>query len=287
MDLRVINFPDKIFKDYLVRHFDKDGDGEISLTEALSITKVLCPQLGIKSIAGIEYFSNLVILDCSRNELESLDVSKNKKLEYLICYRNFKLNYLDMSSNPLLISLYCGNCGLQFLDILQNKNLSILSCGFNAIEQINLKENTKLSMLRVRKCELIELSLVGLKELKFLDCSENRISNLELSDCKELDCLICCANDLHDDLYLGENIKLKTLNCRGNPNLYSITISNGQHIGNLQSNIRPTTTSYRQYLAWKEYEEEQSYDSWEETEDWKDLWLDAFEGDESNYWNIE
>lgn len=59
MDLRVINFPDKIFKKYLIDTFDKDGDGEISLTEALTITQVLCSQKGIKSVAGIEYLSNL------------------------------------------------------------------------------------------------------------------------------------------------------------------------------------------------------------------------------------
>ena len=51
MDLRVINFPDKVFKKYLIDTFDKDGDGEISLTEALTITQVLCSQKGIKSVA--------------------------------------------------------------------------------------------------------------------------------------------------------------------------------------------------------------------------------------------
>ena len=75
VDLRIINFPDKVFKKYLIDTFDKDGDGEISLTEALTITKVLCPQKGIKSIAGIEYLSNLEVLDCSRNEVENIDIS--------------------------------------------------------------------------------------------------------------------------------------------------------------------------------------------------------------------
>ena len=26
---------------------------------------------------------------------------------------------------------------------------------------------------------------------------------------------------------------------------------------------------------------------WKDFENWKDQWLDAFEGDENNYWNIE
>ena len=284
MDLRVIYFPDINFKNYLLRHFDKDGDGEISLTEALSITKILCPQLGIKSLAGIEYFPNLTILDCSRNELESLDVSHNIKLEHLSCFRNFNLSYLDVSFNPLLKSLYCGNCNLNLLDVHQNKNLSILSCGFNPIEQVELEENTQLSLLRVRRCDLIELSLTGLKKLRFLDCSENKIYELQLSDCTELEHLNCNSNDLHNDLYLGENIKLSYLDCRRNPNLYSITVSNGQNIKNILSTIKPTTVSSRQYAEYKEYIENKSYDSMENLEY---LLLDAFEGDDSNYWNIE
>lgn len=288
MDLRIINFPDKNFKQYLITHFDKDADGEISLTEALSITKILCPQLRIKSLAGIEYLPNLTILDCSRNELETLDLSQNIKLEHLSCYSNPNLHDLDINSNPLLKSLYCGNCNLKSLDVQQNKNLSILSCGFNMIEQIALEENIKLSLLRIRRCGLTELSLNNLKELKFLDCSDNKIYELQLSDCRELESLNCNNNDLHDDLYLGENIKLTYLDCRRNPNLYSITIANGQYINNVLSTITPSTLSYRQYLAWKEYkEEEQSYDSGTEEDDWESQLLDAFEGDASNYWNIE
>lgn len=97
MDLRVINFPDKVFKKYLIDTFDKDGDGEISLTEALTITQVLCSQKGIKSVAGIEYLSNLEVLDCSRNMIEDIDISKNRNLKYLSCYKN-PLHTIDIKT---------------------------------------------------------------------------------------------------------------------------------------------------------------------------------------------
>ena len=45
-----------------------------------------------------------------------------------------------------------------------------------------------------------------------------------------------------------------------------------------------STVPSRQYAEYKEYIENKSYDSMENLED---LWLDAFEGDDSNYWNIE
>lgn len=242
MDLRVINFPDKVFKKYLIDNFDKDGDGEISLTEAQSITAIRCPQLGIKSLAGIEYFPNLLMLDCSKNELETLDISQNNKLEHLCCLQNLKLEILNTTNNIALKSLYCGGCNLYSLDLSQNVELSILSCGFNFIEKINLSKNSKLTLVRVRRCGLEELEIRNLINLQHLDCSENKIHELRLHNCKELVNLSCYGNDLYNDLYLGANTKLKNLDCSRNPNLDSITLLEGQYIENVLSHIKPTTS---------------------------------------------
>ena len=286
-DLRIINFPDKVFKKYLIDTFDKDGDGEISLTEALTITKVLCPQKGIKSIAGIEYLSNLEVLDCSRNEIENIDISINGNLKHLSCYSN-PMYTLNIKNNPLLITLYCGNCNIAEFDCSQNKDLEILSCGFNPLREIDVWENKKLILLRVRRCQLEDLELRSLKVLQKLDCSENKLYKLQLYENKDLIYLDCARNDLHNDLYVGANLKLKHLDCRMNRCLDSITISEGQHIEVVRSNITPMTESYRKYLSWRNYQNDNtSNSSWEDSEDWEDQRLDAFEGDESNYWNIE
>lgn len=247
VDLRIINFPDKVFKKYLIDTFDKDGDGEISMTEALTITKVLCPQKGIKSIAGIEYLSNLEVLDCSRNEIENIDISINGNLKHLSCYSN-PIYTLNIKNNPLLITLYCGNCNMAELDCSQNKDLEILSCGFNPLREIDLWENKKLILLRVRRCQLEDLELRSLKVLQKLDCSENKLYKLQLYENKDLIYLDCARNDLHNDLYVGANLKLKHLDCRMNRCLDSITISEGQHIEVVRSNITPMTESYRKLL---------------------------------------
>lgn len=286
MDLRVINFPDKVFKKYLIENFDKDGDGEISLTEALTITKVLCSQKGIKSIAGIEYLSNLEILDCSRNEIKQIDISKNRKLKHLSCYCNSIYN-LNIEENTFLTSLYCGNCDIDALDCSRNKDLEILSCGFNPLKEIDLWENKKLTLLRVRRCQLEELELRSLKALQTLDCSENRLYELQLYENKELVYLDCARNNLHNDLYIGANIKLTYLDSRMNRNLDSITISEGQHIKEIRSDIKPMTESYRKYLSWRNYYDSGYNTAEKDKEDWEDQRLDAFEGDESNYWNID
>lgn len=287
MDLRVINFPDKVFKKYLIDNFDKDGDGEISLTEALTISKVLCSQKGIKSIAGIEHLSNLEVLDCSRNEIENIDISENKKLKHLSCYSN-PICSLNIKENQHLITLYCGNCNIDELDCSQNKDLEILSCRFNPLREIDLWINRKLSVLRVRRCQLEELELRSLKELQFVDCSENKLYELQLFENKELTYLDCARNDLHNDLYVGANTKLKYLDCRMNKCLDSITISEGQTIEEVRSDIPPMTETYRKYLLWRNYQSDNIEDtSWEDGENWENQRFDAFEGDESNYWNID
>lgn len=214
MDLRVINFPDKVFKKYLVDNFDKDGDGEISFTEAQSITSIDCPKRGIKSLAGIEFLPYLKDLDCSNNDIEDLNVSMNPHLESLRCYQNHHLHGLDLRNNRFLKVLYCGGCNMQELDISHNQELRILSCYFNSIKEINVMQHKNLHTLKVRRCALKELDLRNNEKLEFLDCSEN---------------------DLSGDLYLGATMQLKYLDCRCNPNLQSIMISDGQHIEKVSS----------------------------------------------------
>lgn len=314
MDLRIINFPDINFKKYLVDHFDKDGDGEISLTEALTITKIFCRDKKISSIEGIEFFPNLEVLDCAenlikvidtsnnlsirqiscqKNLIESLDISKNLFLKYLNCSHNQTLKSIDISQNKFLEFLYCGSCSLSDLDFSQNNQLLTLSCYFNSLERINLLNNCKLIQLRVRRCSLDEIDLSSLAELEFLDCSENSLFGLDVQNNKKLVYLNCNGNDLHDDLYLGANIQLKDLDCTRNPNLYSITISEGQDIENIKSDIKPYTESYRQYLSQKEYKENHTYNEFngsyaQDVMGYDDDTInDAFEGDPDAYWNID
>jgi hypothetical protein len=278
MDLRVINFPDKVFKKYLIENFDRDNDGEISLTEAQSITKILCPNMGIKSIAGIEYFSNLKVLDCSRNDIELINISENKLLEHLSCYGNHELWALDVSKNTSLISLYCGNCNIGSMDVNNNKELTILSCRFNPIEEINLCYNTKLTMLRVRRCELEQIDLSHLKELSFLDCSENNLYKLELFG----------------------SPKLNYLDCRCNKSLRNVYVNQGHYIEKWLSPVKPISPQQEVFNNWKEYQDEKMndadnlsdpygdeqvyYDGWSR-EDVESGLADAYDGDLDARWN--
>lgn len=114
--IELINIPDPMFFNYLVENFDWDGDGEISVEEAKAVTEIICPATGIQSLDGIEYFENLVRLDCPLNRLIRLDISQNTKLEELDCRFN-SISELDLSNNPeLKIVLTKGN-RLKTLDL--------------------------------------------------------------------------------------------------------------------------------------------------------------------------
>ncbi len=95
------------FKKYCYKCFDANRDGIVSMFEASLVDKIDLESEGIKSLKGIEYFTNLTHLYCNLNYLKVLDVSKNRALTFLACGSN-DLTSLDISSNTELVSLVCS-----------------------------------------------------------------------------------------------------------------------------------------------------------------------------------
>ncbi|MCD7882898.1 MAG: hypothetical protein LUI87_04200 [Lachnospiraceae bacterium] len=96
------NFPDDIFRDYIIDNFDTDSDGYLSTDEIDAVTEIEIGGTHMASMEGIEYFTSLQILLCNDNHLKSLDVSNNTKLTYINCCWN-NITALDVSNNPNLL----------------------------------------------------------------------------------------------------------------------------------------------------------------------------------------
>ena len=95
------HFPDSMFRQYISDQFDKDLNGSLSSEEASAIWIMVCRDMGIKDLKGIEFFPGLVYFDCSGNELTVADLSGNMKLKTLIASRNTLTELLIVQDTDL------------------------------------------------------------------------------------------------------------------------------------------------------------------------------------------
>ena len=140
------NVPDKTFREYLLKQFDKDGNGVLTPAERYAVTEIDVENKYISNLSGIEFFPNLKVLNCGHNRLTKLDVSKNTELTYLKCSYN-RLTELDVSKNTELTYLDCGYNRLTELDVSQNTKLTELYFVSNKITSLQADNCTNLTVI--------------------------------------------------------------------------------------------------------------------------------------------
>ena len=189
------NVPDKTFREYLLKQFDKDGNGVLTPAERYAVTEIDVNDKNITSLKGIEFFPNLKKLNCGHNRLTSLDVSKNTVLQELVCWEN-QLTSLDVSQNTALQELACFENKLTSLDVSQNPALQKLSCWDNRLTSLDVSKNTELTYLKCSYNRLTELDVSKNTELTYLDCSYNRLTELDVSQNTKLTELYFVSNKI-------------------------------------------------------------------------------------------
>ncbi|MEE4247003.1 MAG: leucine-rich repeat domain-containing protein [Kangiellaceae bacterium] len=195
-----ITIPDANFKAFLVSNYDTSGDGEISQAEAEVVTgRMVCSNLGIADLTGIQYFLNITELNCSSNQLTALpNISNLSHLQILNCSYN-QLNQLP---------------GISALTELTN-----LICHFNQLTQLpDLSGTRKLRLIVCENNQLTSLpSLIHQTELRGLYCSNNVLSELpDLSTVTKLEHLWCASNQLTSLPDLSALTQLERFQCYGN-----------------------------------------------------------------------
>jgi hypothetical protein len=206
--LSSVPIPDAAFKAYILDRYDIDKNGKLSMEEAEKIIKLdfNTYDLKIKSLEGIEYFTNLEYLkavgydDSRRGELKNISLSKNTKLLTLICYfnkletcdlRNCKLiKYIDFSSNMLSSMTEDG----AYIDLGENPALEYLDCHSNESFTVFLRNNTA---------------------LKYIDCNHT-MGQEYFGGCSSLEYLDCSYCQVVVSLNIAGLKKLTTLKCEGN-----------------------------------------------------------------------
>ena len=169
-----IYIPDQSFLDALIKQgVDTNGDSLISETEAEAITQLNVSNCDISDMTGIELFRLLRTLDCSYNQIASLDVSKCYSLGDLNCAYN-QLTGLDLSKNVDLKKLVCTGNQLAALDLTNNPKLVDIYCNHNKIASLELYSNDPIKNLDCSDNQLTSLEIVNRSEIFELRCYDNQ-----------------------------------------------------------------------------------------------------------------
>lgn len=170
------NFRDENFRKYIIGSFDLNGDGYLDSDEIKKVNEIDISSRDVYYLDGIEHFTELTRLNCSGNNLKSLDVGQCKQLTHLDCSNN-KLENLDLSHCEHMESLSCDYNDLEDLDLVGCEKLTILSCDDNRLSDLDISHCTK---------------------LKTLSCANNSLSCLDVSHCKELETNRCHGNNFEN-----------------------------------------------------------------------------------------
>jgi uncharacterized repeat protein (TIGR01451 family) len=220
-----VYIPDAIFKTALLNNtvINTNGDTEIQTSEAIAYSGVIYVAFSnISDMTGIEAFVNITNLDCSLNQLTSLNLSANTALQWLNCKDN-QLTNLNVSANTALTNLDCSFNQLTSLNVSANTALTNLICSYNQLTSLYVSANTELTWLNCSYNQLTSLNVSANTALTTLYCYNNLLTSLDVAANTLLIDLYCNQNQLIS-IDVSANTALTNLHCNNNQ-LTSLNVS--------------------------------------------------------------
>ena len=226
------NFPDGNFLGVML---GKCSSGEHYLTKSQhqNLTSLDCSSHSISSLTGINLLTYLTTLNCSYNNLTSLNVSSLTRLQTLRCNNN-KLPYVyDLPAS--LQYLYCGgnqfttwvvnnHSSLKTLDVSNTPTLTSLNCNSNALTSLTISGCTALNTISCDNNQFTSLPTLP-SSLETLYCRGNKLTSLPTLP-NSLKYLLCGGNNFTTlsltgytnlkQLDISNSTSLTTLNCYNN-----------------------------------------------------------------------
>ena len=256
-----VYIPNANFKASLVGEpsINTNGDNEIQLSEATVFNGFIdCTSMNISDLTGIEAFTALTELDCSYNQITSIDVSANTALTELDCSGN-QITFLYLSQNTALTHLWCSENQITSLDL--STALTDLYCSENQITSLDLSQNTALTHLWCSENQITSLDLSNNTALTTLYCDNNQLTSIDVSNSIYLEAFSCVNNLLTSldvsantalnffgffnnqltslDVRNGNNTNLLYFNGTSNPNLTCINVDDVFYSTTIWANIDP------------------------------------------------
>lgn len=207
----VVEFADEKLAAFIIGEYDLNNDGKLQESEAAKIQNLDCSGKGIKSLSGIENLTELKELRATANELTSIDLSANSKLEVLWAFDNPALSSVNLSELEILkyvhvyrtalssidvkglpslteLILY-DNPDLTSVDVTHNNQLAQLSLIRTGVTSVNLENKSSLQLFWADGSPLSSLNVKGCTGLKELYVQQTRLSNLDVSGLTSLEIL--------------------------------------------------------------------------------------------------
>ncbi|RYQ12461.1 Ig-like domain-containing protein [Bifidobacterium pseudolongum] len=218
------NFPDPDFREDM-RDKDSNHDGVLSISEINAIHSL---SLGTTNLKGLELLPNLTSLNLWSEDLTSVDLSHNPKLEDLTI--SGSLETIDLSKQTELRVLDLDGNNLTEIDLTRNTLLGGLRAEENRLTNIDLSHNNNLEYIYLANNQLEELETYNLRKLQELEVQHNKLTALDLSNNKQLLNLTIYDNRI-STIDLSKNIELDGLVLGDNP-LTSLTLPLDMWISN-------------------------------------------------------
>ncbi len=137
------------------------------------LTQLTCPQTSIKTFDL--KLPKLVTLDCSDSKMTKIDMSGCPELKVLLCKYSNSLESIDLSKNTKLEYLECESCALTTLDVSKCTGLMTLSCSDNKLSTLDVSNLSKLETLTCTSNQMSALNVSGCTSFNFLDISLNQL----------------------------------------------------------------------------------------------------------------
>lgn len=142
---------------------DTNNDNEIQLTEAQNVIRLLVFNQNINDLNGIENFTNLQKLDCSNNNLTTINFQNNTIITTLWCNSN-QITSLILDNLPSLTEINCGYNLMQTLDLSTTGFVQGSFSNNPNLQSINLRNNV------LNMCIVFPFTGSDYTCIMFLDC---------------------------------------------------------------------------------------------------------------------
>lgn len=121
-------FPDTIFRTFVQKNFDKDGDNTLNASERNAVIMIIAPSdASLTSLQGIEYFPYLQSLTFSNTGVSEVNLSQNTELTSIDC-SNTPISNLILPQDTKIESINTENTALS---CTQNEGGYYNACSIN------------------------------------------------------------------------------------------------------------------------------------------------------------